>query len=160
MTARIYPGAFAAGSPVQTLAAARSGTTWSAPTAPLAPGQYTAQATQAGAPGINGVSAPTTFTVVAARQPQPQGGSSQQQLPGDRDGDGIPDDQDTSDGSLPPIPGKTFDARVVSGDVFIKYAPGTGPRAASRRRRGSFRSRARRTSRWARSSTPRTDASR
>ena len=130
VTARIYSGAFAAGSPVQTLAAARSGNTWSAPTAPLAPGQYTVQATQAGAPGINGVSAPTTFTVVAP-QPQPQGGSSQQQLPGDRDGDGIPDDQDTSDGSLPPIPGKTFDARVVSGTVFIKYAPGTGPRAVT-----------------------------
>ena len=28
------------------------------------------------------------------------------------------------------MPGKTFDARVVSGDVFIKYPPGTGPRAA------------------------------
>ena len=58
------------------------------------------------------------------------GGSSSQQSPGDRDNDGIPDDQDTSDGSLPPVPGKTFDARVVSGDVFIKYPPGTGPRAA------------------------------
>jgi hypothetical protein len=124
VTARIYSGALAAGAPVQTLAAARSGNTWSVVADPLAPGQYTAQATQTGAPGINGVSAPTTFTV-----PQPQGGSSQQQLPGDRDGDGIPDDQDASDGSLPPIPGKTFDARVVSGDVFVKYAPGTGPRA-------------------------------
>ena len=28
------------------------------------------------------------------------------------------------------MPGKTFDARVVSGSVFIKYLPGTGPRAA------------------------------
>ena len=28
------------------------------------------------------------------------------------------------------MPGKTFDARVVSGKVFIKYPPGTGPRAA------------------------------
>jgi hypothetical protein len=28
------------------------------------------------------------------------------------------------------VPGKTFDARVVSGDVFIKYPPGAGPRAA------------------------------
>ena len=27
------------------------------------------------------------------------------------------------------MPGKTFDARVVSGSVFIKYPPGTGPRA-------------------------------
>jgi hypothetical protein len=127
VTARIYAGPLAAGSPVQTLAAARSGDAWSAVAGALAPGQYTAQATQAtNTPGINGVSAPTTFTVA-----QPQGGSSQQQTPGDRDGDGIPDDQDTSDGSLPPIPGKTFDARVISGDVFIKYAPGTGPRAVT-----------------------------
>jgi hypothetical protein len=122
---RIYGGPVPAGAPVQTLSAPRSGNTWSAQTAPLAPGQYTAQATQANGP-FNGVSAPTTFTVA-----QPQGGSSQQQTPGDRDGDGIPDDQDTSDGSLPPIPGKTFDARVLSGDVFIKYAPGTGPRAVT-----------------------------
>jgi hypothetical protein len=122
---RIYGGPVPAGAPVQTLSAPRSGNTWSAQTAPLAPGQYTAQATQANGP-FNGVSAPTTFTVA-----QPQGGSSQQQTPGDRDGDGIPDDQDTSDGSLPPIPGKTFDARVISGSVFIKYAPGTGPRAVT-----------------------------
>jgi hypothetical protein len=133
VTARIYAGAVAAGSPVQTLTATRSGNTWSAPAAPLAPGQYTAQATQATAtPGVNGVSAPTTFTVVAAGSPaQPGGGSSsQQQTPGDKDNDGIPDDQDSSDGSLPPVPGKTFDARVVSGQVFIKYPPGAGPRAA------------------------------
>ena len=137
---RVYSGGIAAGTPVQTLAASRGGTTsWSIATAPLAPGQYTVQATQANISGINGVSAPATFSVVQsgqAAQPQPQGGSSQQQLPGDRDGDGIPDDQDTSDGSLPPIPGKTFDARVVSGNVFIKYAPGTGPRAATKPPKG------------------------
>jgi hypothetical protein len=130
VTARIYAGPLAAGSPVQTLPAARSGNSWSAVANALAPGEYTAQATQTTAPGIDGVSAPSTFTV-----PQPQGqpgsGSSQQQTPGDRDGDGIPDDQDTSDGSLPPVPGKTFDARVISGDVFIKYAPGKGPRAVT-----------------------------
>ena len=83
-------------------------------------------------PRLDGVSAPTTFTVAAAAGAAGAagGGSSSQQTPGDRDNDGIPDDQDTSDGSLPPVPGKTFDARVVSGDVFIKYPPGTGPRAA------------------------------
>jgi hypothetical protein len=125
---RIYNGAVPAGAPVQALSAPRIGNTWSAQTAPLAPGQYTAQATQANAQGINGVSAPTTFTVV---QPGfPGGGASSQQTPGDRDNDGIPDDQDTSDGSLPPIPGRSFDARVISGDVFIKYPPGAGPRAA------------------------------
>ena len=99
--------------------------------AALAAGQYTAQATQANAQA-DGVSAPTTFIVPpgAAATDGAGGGSSSQQSPGDRDNDGIPDDQDTSDGSLPPVPGKTFDARVVSGDVFIKYPPGTGPRAA------------------------------
>jgi hypothetical protein len=150
VTARIYSGARAAGAPAQTLPAARVGNAWSAVSGALAPGQYTVQATQASAtPGVNGVSAPRTFTVV----PGPGGagaggagaggtggtaggGSSSQQTPGDRDNDGIPDDQDTSDGSLPPVPGKTFDARVVSGDVFIKYPPGTGPRAAGKPPKG------------------------
>jgi hypothetical protein len=128
VTVRIYSGALAAGTPVQTLPATLSGTTWSAtPTQPLAPGQYTAQATQTNGT-TDAVSAPITFTVAQPRA-APQGGSSQQQAPGDRDNDGIPDNLDTSDGSLPPIPGKTFDARVVSGNVFIKYAPGKGPRA-------------------------------
>jgi hypothetical protein len=129
VTARIYSGPMAAGTPVQTLPAARVGNAWSAVAGALAPGQYTAQATQAAAPGINGVSAPTTFSVVAPGSPG--GGSSSQQTPGDRDNDGIPDDVDTSDGSLPPIPGKSFDARVVSGDVFIKYPTGKGPRAVT-----------------------------
>jgi hypothetical protein len=129
---RIYNGAVPAGSPVQSLSAPRTGNTWSAQTAALAPGQYTAQATQANAQA-DGVSAPTTFTVVpgAGAGGAAGGGSSSQQGSGDRDNDGIPDDQDASDGSLPPVPGKTFDARVVSGDVFIKYPPGTGPRAAA-----------------------------
>ena len=124
---RIYSGTVAAGTPVQTLSASRSGAAWAVTTGALVPGDYTAQATQATTGGINGVSAPATFRVAQA-----QGGASQpsqQQPPGDKDNDGIPDDVDTSDGSLPPIPGKTFDARVVSGDVFIKYPAGTGPRA-------------------------------
>jgi hypothetical protein len=134
---RIYNGAVPAGSPVQSLSAPRTGNTWSAQTAALAPGQYTAQATQANAQA-DGVSAPTTFTVVpgAGAGGAAGGGSSSQQGSGDRDNDGIPDDQDASDGSLPPVPGKTFDARVVSGDVFIKYPPGTGPRAAARPPKG------------------------
>jgi len=125
VTVRIYGGALPTGTPLQARSVARTGSSWALTTDPLTPGQYTAQATQANGL-LNGVSAPTTFTVLG-----PQGGSSQQQTPGDRDGDGIPDDQDTSDGSLPPIPGKTFDARVISGSVFIKYAPGKGPRAVT-----------------------------
>ena len=80
----------------------------------------------------DGVSPPLTFTVASPRAVPPAtggSGASQQQSAGDKDNDGIPDDQDTSDGSLPPVPGKTFDARVVSGNVFIKYPAGTGPRA-------------------------------
>jgi hypothetical protein len=129
---RIYNGAVPAGAPVQTLSAPRVGNAWSAQAAALAPGQYTAQATQANAQA-DGVSAPTTFTVppgAAGSGGAAGGGSSGQQGSGDRDNDGIPDNQDTSDGSLPPVPGKTFDARVVSGDVFIKYPAGAGPRAA------------------------------
>jgi hypothetical protein len=130
VTVRIYSGPSAAGAPVQTLPASRTGNTWSATSGQLDPGQYTAQATQASAQG-DGVSPPLTFTVAAPRAAPPAAGgsgASQQQTVGDRDNDGIPDDQDTSDGSLPPVPGKTFDARVVSGNVFIKYPPGTGPR--------------------------------
>jgi hypothetical protein len=133
VTVRIYSGAVAAGAPVQTLPASRSGNTWSATSGQLDPGQYTAQATQASAQG-DGVSPPLTFTVAAPRAAPPASGgsgNSQQQAVGDRDNDGIPDDVDTSDGSLPPVPGKTFDARVVSGNVFIKYPAGTGPRAAA-----------------------------
>ena len=126
VTVRIYNGGVPAGAPVQTLSAPRSGSTWAVATAPLAPGQYTAQATQANATA-NGVSPPATFTVAQPRAATPGGGGSQQV--GDRDHDGIPDNLDTSDGSLPPIPGKSFDARVVSGTVYIKYPAGKGPRA-------------------------------
>jgi hypothetical protein len=135
VTVRIYEGPLAAGTPVQTVPAMRSGDTWSAPAAPLAPGRYTAQATQADATGFHGVSAPTTFTVSSPAAPvaaaEPRGASSSEQSVGDRDDDGIPDDQDSSDGSLPPVPGKTFDARVVAGEVFIKLPPGAGPRQAT-----------------------------
>ena len=116
---------------MQTLPAPRSGNAWSAHGA-AGPGPVHGSGHPGRRPGINGVSAPTTFTVAARAGggAGAGGGSSQQQTPGDKDNDGIPDDQDTSDGSLLPVPGKTFDARVVSGDVFIKYPPGAGPRAA------------------------------
>jgi len=75
--------------------------------------------------------------------------------PSDRDGDGIADSADScptvangtqtdvdrdnigdacddSNGSLPPIAGKSFDLRVVSGRVFIHYPPGTGPATFAR----------------------------
>jgi hypothetical protein len=126
VTLRIYPGQFAAGAATQTLTASPVGNTWAVTTGPLAPGQYTAQATQANAVA-NGVSPPATFTVAQPRAVTPGAGGSQQV--GDRDHDGIPDNLDTSDGSLPPIPGKSFDVRVISGTVFFKPKAGTGRRA-------------------------------
>ena len=92
MTARIYAGPLAAGAPVQTLAGiARRQTVVGAHGAARArPVHRAGHAGQR--PGINGVSAPTTFTVVAAAPvaSQPGGGSSQQQTPGDRTATGSP----------------------------------------------------------------------
>jgi hypothetical protein len=124
VTVRVYQGDVAAGAPVQELNAARSGTSWSATTAALPDGQYTAQATQPGADGINGLSGTTTFTVDTS-----QVQSAPSQAPSDRDGDGIPDSQDTNDGSRPPVPGKSVQVRVVSGDVYIKLPKGASARA-------------------------------
>jgi hypothetical protein len=50
----------------------------------------------------------------------------------DKDKDGIGDACDTSDASVPPVIGKTVIARVVSGEVFFKAPAGTGPRTAAR----------------------------
>jgi hypothetical protein len=51
--------------------------------------------------------------------------------PADKDGDGIPDAQDTSDASAGPTVGKTAVARVVSGDVFIRRPAGSRSRQAA-----------------------------
>ena len=59
MTVNIYAGATATGSPVQTLAATRSGGTWTIDGSPgLAAGTYTAQATQTDTAGNTGTSTP------------------------------------------------------------------------------------------------------
>ena len=126
VTVRVYPGDIAAGAPVQELVAARSGASWSAVASALPDGQYTAQATQPGADGINGLSGATTFTIDTN---QIQSAPSTQQI-GDRDGDGIPDNVDTNDGSRPPVPGKSVQVRVVSGDVYIKLPKGASARTA------------------------------
>jgi hypothetical protein len=49
----------------------------------------------------------------------------------DADADGIGDVCDTSNGSLPPEPNKSVDVRVVSGEVTIKYPPGFSGRAVA-----------------------------
>ena len=117
VTVRIFNGADTSGALVTTLSAPRSGAAWSVtPTSPIPAGTYTAQASQRGANGGTGVSPPVTFTIVQ---------------PGDRDHDGILDDEDNLDGSKPPVPGKSVVVKVVSGDVFIKFPAGKGPRAVT-----------------------------
>ena len=117
VTVRIFNGANTSGALVTTLSAPRSGASWSVtPTTPIPAGTYTAQASQRGANGGTGVSPPVTFTIVQ---------------PGDRDHDGILDDEDSLDGSKPPVPGKSVVVKVVSGEVFIKFPAGKGPRAVT-----------------------------
>jgi Big-like domain-containing protein/PASTA domain-containing protein len=66
VTVKVYGGSSVSGSPVQTLTATRSGTSWSVPvSAALAIGTYTAQAEQSDSVGHTGTSAPSTFTIVA-----------------------------------------------------------------------------------------------
>jgi hypothetical protein len=114
---RIFNGADTSGALVTTLSAPRSGAAWSVtPTSPIPAGTYTAQASQKGANGGTGVSPPVTFTIAQ---------------PGDRDHDGLLDDEDNLDGSKPPVPGKSVVVRVVSGTVLIKFPPGKGPPGAA-----------------------------
>ena len=132
MTVRIFNGADTSGALRTTLTAPRTGASWSVtPTTPIPAGTYTAQASQLGANGGTGVSPPVTFTIVQ---------------PGDRDHDGILDDEDSLDGSKPPVPGKSVVVRVVSGQVFIKFPAGQASARRRPGRRASCRSRARRTS--------------
>ena len=138
VTVRVFNGADTSGALVTTLAAPRSGASWSVtPTTPIPAGTYTAQASQRGANGGTGVSPPVTFTIIQ---------------PGDRDHDGILDDEDSLDGSKPPVPGKSVVVRVVSGRSSSSSRPAR-VRAPSSRRRASCRSRARPTCPSARSST-------
>ncbi len=52
--------------------------------------------------------------------------------PPDRDADGIPDADDTSDASVAPKLAETVIARVVSGQVFVRRPAGSGSRSAVR----------------------------
>ena len=64
VTLKVFAGATATGSPVQTLTATRSGGTWTVDGSPaLAEGTYTAQASQADTAGNTGTSAARTFVV-------------------------------------------------------------------------------------------------
>jgi hypothetical protein len=70
VTATVYSGVTATGTPVQTRPATRSGATWSTTATTLADGTYTARATQADTGGNTGISATSTFTVDTTA-PQP-----------------------------------------------------------------------------------------
>ena len=64
VTVKIYAGATATGSPVQTLSTTQSGGSWTVDGSPaLADGTYTAQAEQSDSAGNTGQSAPNTFTI-------------------------------------------------------------------------------------------------
>ncbi|MDQ1603667.1 MAG: hypothetical protein QOE01_1512 [Actinomycetota bacterium] len=66
VTVKVYSGATATGSPVQTLTPTRTGATWTVDATALAAGTYTAQASQSDAVGNVGVSAANTFTLDVA----------------------------------------------------------------------------------------------
>jgi peptidoglycan/xylan/chitin deacetylase (PgdA/CDA1 family) len=64
VTARLYAGSSATGTPVQTRTVTRQGTDWSAPASvPLPNGQYTARAEQQDAAGNTGLSNTRTFNI-------------------------------------------------------------------------------------------------
>jgi hypothetical protein len=68
ITVKIYSGASATGTPVQTLTPNRTGATWTTTAGPaLASGTYTAQATQTDTSGNTGTSAANTFMVDATK---------------------------------------------------------------------------------------------
>jgi hypothetical protein len=79
----VYSGSSASGTPVQTLAVPVSGGTWSAATAALADGTYTARAQQLDSAGNSGLSGTRTFTVDTAAPSvaitQPGAGSTETQ---------------------------------------------------------------------------------
>ena len=94
------------GTVVATMTAPRSGAAWSVDSSPLGAGTYTVRATQVDAAGNTGVSATSTFTVLAP--------------PVDP-----PDPLDPPDPPDPkPVLGKSVVAGVVSGTVLIKLKGG------------------------------------
>jgi hypothetical protein len=63
VTVRVYAGATATGSPVQTIPSVGTGGLWSATPSALADGTYTVQAQQSDTYGNTGTSAPRTFSI-------------------------------------------------------------------------------------------------
>ncbi len=72
ITIQLYAGGSAVGqAPLETLVVQATGGGWAATFGGLAPGTYTAQATQSDQAGNTGLSAPTTFTVAPPAVPPP-----------------------------------------------------------------------------------------
>lgn len=69
VTASVYSGSSASGTPVQTLTTTESGGSWSVSPTPLANGTYTVQAAQGDSLGLTDLSTPVTFTM--ANPPPP-----------------------------------------------------------------------------------------
>jgi chitinase len=63
VTVNIWPGSSASGAPVTTRTVTRSGATWSTSITGMAPGTYTAQATQSDSSDNTATSAASTFTI-------------------------------------------------------------------------------------------------
>ncbi|MEA2221140.1 MAG: hypothetical protein QOJ35_3766, partial [Solirubrobacteraceae bacterium] len=78
--------------------------------------------------GIGDACDPTPLPQVVPPPPPPPAFGATSGPEPDRDADGIPDSQDTSDASVGPTLAKTVVATVVSGEVFYTL-PGSGSRA-------------------------------
>jgi hypothetical protein len=98
-----------------------------------ATGRFTATATAVDAVGNPAaVSGPVTVTAEPTPGPDPCG-------TGDKDKDGIKDTCDTSDGSSRPVAFKTVNAKVVSGEVFVKLPAGAAPASQAKAPKGFVR---------------------
>jgi hypothetical protein len=106
VTVHLFAGPAASGSPVQSVAVTQQGGQWSAETAPLAEGQYTARAEQPDDGDNTGVSAPVTFTIRVPPPPQQQILAAQQESPA-------------------PVIGSQVVAGTVSGTVRVREPDGT-----------------------------------
>jgi hypothetical protein len=100
-----------------------------------APGSYTATAIATDAVG-NATPLSGTVAVGAAPTPVP---TPDPCGTGDRDKDGVKDGCDTNDGSKRPVPFKTVNATVVSGEVFVKLPAGQASSAATKPPKGFVR---------------------
>ncbi|MEA2218112.1 MAG: hypothetical protein QOJ35_738 [Solirubrobacteraceae bacterium] len=120
VTVEVYAGdSIPETAPLHTLSATRAGGAWAVEdTTPLAPGTYTARARQTDDGGNEGISAPTTFTIVASSPPPPPPDTTITISPGPTTGTGSPTFAFASS-----VPGARFECRVDA----APFAPCTSP---------------------------------